>query len=316
VHLEKYRHSFCCFNDDIQGTAAVTLAAVYSSLRLTKLVGGCPTSLEEHTYLFMGAGEAGTGIAELIAEAIAHETGTTATKGREKIWLVDSTGLVSAARKDELAHHKKPFAHKLPPGVKQSNDLAEIVRSLKATCLVGVSAQPSSFTKDVVEAMAANVPRPVIFALSNPTSKAECTAKQAIEWTNGRAIFASGSPFDNVKLENPTREFKIGQANNSYIFPGLALAVVACEISTIPDELLMVTAQALAQQVSEGDLAAGSLFPPLANLRDVSAKIAAKVAERAYNRMLAKMTPKPDNLLEHMRNFQYNPQYTNYEGAV
>lgn len=235
--LHRYRDNYCCFNDDIQGTASVTLAGVLSSLRVTSRLEGGAKTLDEHTYVFYGAGEAGVGIAELIADAIARETGKPKAMCRQRIWLVDSTGLICTEREDQLAHHKEPFNHQIVSEEakaaletkEQRADLANVVRTLKATCLIGVSAQPSTFTKEVCEAMCANAERPVIFALSNPTHKCEVTAKDAVEWTNGKCIFATGSPFDDVVRPDGSR-VKVGQANNAYIFPGLALGILAVNV--------------------------------------------------------------------------------------
>jgi len=194
----------------------MALAAVYSSLRLTKLLPGGAKKLFDHVYLFFGAGEAGTGIAQLIASAIEADEGVSAEEARRRIWLVDSRGLVCKARTDSLAPHKLPFAHET--NVKFEDSLADTITALKVTVLIGASAQAQAFTRQVVDAMSANAPRPVICALSNPTEKSECTSEQAISWTNGKCIFASGSPYAKVKLSNPDREFTTSQANNAYIF--------------------------------------------------------------------------------------------------
>ena len=292
--LEEYRNRACTFNDDVQGTASVTLAGLYSALRLT---GG---QLKDQKILFLGAGEAGIGIAELIVSAM-QEEGLSEAEARARCWFVDSRGLVVKSRTD-LAHHKLAFAHEYEP----MTDLLTAVIALKPTALVGVSGQPRTFTKEVVEQMAEYNEKPMIFALSNPTSKAECTAEEAYTWTNGRAIFASGSPFDPVEYNGQT--FVPGQGNNAYIFPGVGLGVVAVEAKHVTDEMFMVAAKTLANEVSEDDLALGRIYPPLQAIRTVSSAIAKSVAEIAYKRGLAAV-PRPDDLLAHIKSHMYDPTY-------
>lgn len=295
--LAKYRDRICSFNDDIQGTASVALAGVFSSRRVT----GLP--LSQQKILFYGAGEAGIGIGELIVSAMVAD-GMERQAAMERIWYVDSTGLVCKSRTD-LAVHKKPFAHDHP----FIGSLLEAVEKLQPSCLIGVSGTPQTFTKPVVEAMARINKRPVIFALSNPTSKAECTAEQCYGWTEGRALFASGSPFDPVELNG--KRHVSGQGNNAYIFPGIGLGAIVCEATRITDEMFSRAAHALAEQVTDADLATGCLYPPLQQIRKVSAHIAAAVAEVAYDEGLAQK-PRPDDLLQAMKDSMYNPAYVNY----
>ncbi len=295
--LEKYRDRICTFNDDIQGTASVTLAGLFASLRLT---GG---KLKDHKILFLGAGEAGIGIANLIVSAMSEE-GVSAKKGREKCWFVDSRGLVVSSR-DDLAEHKLPYAHEHEP----MESLLEAVHALKPTAIIGVSGQPQTFTKEVVEAMAELNEKPIIFALSNPTSKAECTAEQAYTWSDGRAIFASGSPFDPVTYKGQT--FVPGQGNNSYIFPGVGLGVITVAARRVTDSMFMAAAKALSHQVTEEDLALGRVYPPLTKIRAVSANIAAAVAEVAYDEDLTDQ-PRPYNILAHVKSMMYQPDYINF----
>ncbi|KAH9250912.1 hypothetical protein BASA81_011300 [Batrachochytrium salamandrivorans] len=313
--LDKYRDQQLSFNDDIQGTAAVVLAAVLSSLKITANTQGGAQMVCDHTLVFFGAGEAGVGIANLIAEAIATAKQVTKQEARAHIWLVDKTGLVHSKRLDGLRDdesHKSSFAHELSESVLNEfagefTNLEATCRILKATGLIGVSAQPNTFTKQVCEQMASNCKRPLIFALSNPTSKAECTAEQAIQWTQGQCLFCSGSPFPNVQYQG--KSIKIGQANNSYIFPGLALGLLSVEMSSVPNKLLEVCAQALASTVTLQDLEQGSLFPPLSAIRKVSAEIATQVAQCGYELGLARLHPKPANLLEHCQAAMYSPEY-------
>ena len=292
--LRKYRDSYCMFNDDIQGTAAVALAGVLSSMRIT---GG---SLADQRFLFHGAGGAGRGIANLIVSALV-EGGRTVEDARSRCWFVDSRGLVVASRTD-LTENKRPFAH----DAEQVGDLLAAVEAVRPTVLIGVSGQHAAFTQDVVRTMADYNDRPVIFALSNPTSKAECTASRAYEWSDGRAIFSSGSPFGPVEYNG--RTYVPGQGNNAYIFPGVGLGVIAVEAHHVPDEMFMAAARTLASLVTEEQLETGCLYPPLRQIRDVSAAIAVAVAEVAYEHGLARV-PRPADLEEHVRAQMYDPVY-------
>ena len=295
--LKKYQDRACVFNDDIQGTASVTLAGIYSALRITK------RKLKDQRILFLGAGEAGIGIGKLIVSAMVDE-GIDEAEARGKCWFVDSRGLVVKGR-DHLAEHKLEFAHDHPPAA----DLMTAVEALKPTALVGVSGMSQAFTQPVVEAMARFNEKPIVFALSNPTSKAECTAEQAYTWTEGRAIFASGSPFDPVSLNGKT--YVPGQGNNAYIFPGVGLGVIAAEANRVTDAMFFTAAKALARQVTEEDLAQGRVYPALSRIREVSAVIATDVAETTYELGLAR-AEHPDDLLAHVKSLMYNPDYSSY----
>jgi malate dehydrogenase (oxaloacetate-decarboxylating)(NADP+) len=295
--LHQWRERICCFNDDIQGTAAVALAGIVSALRAS---GG---KLAEQRLLFLGAGEAATGIADLAATAM-QAAGLEAAVARARCWLFDSRGLVHAGR-DDLAEHKRPYAHAHAPIA----GFADAVRALRPTAIIGVAASAGAFTEEVVREMAALNERPIVFALSNPTSKSECTAEQAYRWSGGRALFASGSPFAPVALDGKT--FVPRQGNNSYIFPGVGLGVVATRARHVTDEMFMAAAHALCEQVSADDLAQGSLFPPLAQVREVSAHIGAAVARVAFDRGLAGV-PRPAELLGWVRAQMYEPEYANY----
>ena len=295
--LEKYRDRIATFNDDIQGTAAVALAGLLSALRVT---GG---ALGEQRLLFQGAGEAATGIADLVVEAMVTK-GMDETQARRCCWLFDSKGLVVRERAD-LAGHKQPYAHD-HAGV---SSLLEAVKALRPTAIIGVAAVGGAFTEDVVRTMATLNERPIVFALSNPTSKSECTATQAYRWSDGRALFACGSPFDPVTLGSQT--FVPRQGNNSYIFPGVGLGVIASRSSRVTNEMFMAAARTLAEQVSEDDLQQGSLYPPLKNIREVSAHIAAAVAAVAYFRGLAREA-QPADLLGFVKSQMYEPRYASY----
>jgi malate dehydrogenase (oxaloacetate-decarboxylating)(NADP+) len=295
--LKKYQDKVCSFNDDIQGTASVILAGIYSSLRTT---GG---TLKDHKYLFLGAGEAGVGIGELIVSAMVDE-GVSLKDARERIWLVDSKGLVVKSRTD-LQDHKKVFAHDHP----MLSDLKSAVETLKPTALIGVSAMPNTFTPEIIKMMGQLNKRPLIFALSNPTAKAECTAEAAYTGTEGRAIFASGSPFEPVILNG--KKLVPGQGNNAYVFPGIGLGAVVCGSKRVTEEMFIVAAKALAHLVSEEDLAQACIYPPIEKIREVSAVLAAAVADVAFKRGFATI-PRPENLAAFVRQQMYDPKYKSY----
>ena len=296
--LHQYRHKICSFNDDIQGTAAVALAGILAGLRLS---GG---HLRDQKLLFFGAGEAGTGIADLHTATVQLE-GLSEAEARARCWFVDSQGLVVRNRLGKLAGHKVPYAHDHPFVA----TLAEAIETVKPTVLIGVSGQARAFNRDIVARMAALNQRPIIFALSNPTSKAECTAEEAYQWTGGRAIFASGSPFPPVTLGD--RTYVPGQGNNVYIFPGVGLGALACEAVQITDRMFLNAARTLAAQVTEEDLALGRIFPALSRIRDVSLQIAVAVAEEAHRAGLARR-PRPADLEADIRARIFEPVYRNY----
>lgn len=292
--LARYRDRICSFNDDIQGTAAVALAGLFAAEGIT----GVP--LVEQRMLFVGAGEAGTGIAHLVVAALVA-AGLSPEEAHRRCWFVDSCGLVVASRQG-LAAHKLPFAHEAP----QAATLRDAVEQVRPTALIGASGRSGVFTEDVVRRMAELNERPVVFALSNPTSKAECTAARAYRWTEGRAVFASGSPFQPVEMEG--RTLVPGQGNNAYIFPGVGLGVVATAASRVTDEMFMVAARTLAARVGDDDLAQGTAYPPLRDIRSVSLAIAVAVAEVAYARGLARVE-RPADLEEFIRAQMYDPRY-------
>jgi malate dehydrogenase (oxaloacetate-decarboxylating)(NADP+) len=295
--LERYQDRICTFDDDIQGTAAVMLAGIYSALRMT---GG---KLWDQKFLFVGAGEAGLGGAELLVSALAAE-GLSLGEARQRVWFVDSKGLVVKSRGD-LGGRKLHYVH----DHEFIYDLAAVVEAVKPTAIIGVSGKQGLFTRPVLEAMARVNERPIVFPLSNPTSRAECTAEEAYKWTVGRAIVATGSPFGPVALKG--KKLVPAQGNNVYIFPGVGLGVIASGARHVVDEMFFMAAKTLAQEVSAEDLAQGSVFPPLARIREVSAAIAAAVAEVAYQRDLA-TRPKPDDLLAYIKSLMYEPKYQSY----
>jgi len=295
--LEQYRNKACVFNDDIQGTGAVALSGIIAAMRVTG------SRLQEQKILFLGAGEAGIGIADSFVAALA-ELGIAPDEGRKQCWFVDSKGLLVQGR-DNMASHKLPYAHPHHHIV----DFPQAVKALKPTAILGLSGQPSTFTRDVIEAMAEFNDRPIIFALSNPTSQAECTAEQAYSWSEGRAVFASGSPFDPVKIDNQT--YVPGQGNNAYIFPGVGLGVIVSRARTVTNEMFLAAAHSLANQVSESDLERGRIYPPLTRIRQVSALIARDVAKIAYDEGLTDKE-EPDDILADIHEYMYQPVYPHY----
>jgi malate dehydrogenase (oxaloacetate-decarboxylating)(NADP+) len=289
--LNKYRERVLCFNDDIQGTAAVALAGVYSSTRIT----GVP--FKDLRIMFLGAGSAATGIADLMTTAFVDE-GLTVEAARRHLWFVDLHGLVVKSRTD-LMDHNLPYAHDHRPLA-----FLEAIDTIKPHVLIGATGAPGTFTHDVIEHMTAVTDRPTIFALSNPTSKAECTAEQAYSWSHGKAIFASGSPFAPVTFGGKT--FRPGQGNNAYVFPGIGLGAVMCRARTLPDELFLVAARALAASVKPRDLDHGALYPPLQDIRTLSLDIATSLANRAYALKLARGR-RPKNIRRSIEAFMYQP---------
>ena len=295
--LERYRDRVCTFNDDIQGTGATALAGLYSALRITR------STLPEQRILCLGAGEAATGICNSVVSALVDE-GLPQDEARRRCWLYDVRGLVVAGRTD-LGEEQRAYAHEHAP----LDDFAAAVNALRPTAIIGAAGVGGTFTKAVIGSMARINRRPIVFALSNPTSKSECTAEQAYAWSAGRALFACGSPFDAVTFKGKTHVPR--QSNNSYIFPGVGLGVIASGARRVTDEMFLAAARALARQTSKADLAQGSLFPPLARIRDVSAHIAAAVAGVAYEQRLTSRR-RPPNLLARIRAQMYDPRYPRY----
>ncbi|XP_068522129.1 NADP-dependent malic enzyme, mitochondrial isoform X2 [Anas acuta] len=297
--LNKYRNRYCTFNDDIQGTASVAVAGIFAALRITK------NKLSDHKFVFQGAGEAAMGIAHLILMAMEKE-GISREDAIKKIWMVDSKGLIVKGR-SHLNHEKEMFAQDHP----SVNTLEEVVQKVKPTAIIGVAAIAGAFTEKILKDMATFNERPIVFALSNPTSKAECTAEQCYRLTEGRGIFASGSPFSKVTLPNGQTFFP-GQGNNAYVFPGVALGVIACGVRHISDDIFLLTAESIAAEVTEQNLAEGRLYPPLDSIREVSFKIAVKIVNWAYKHGLASWYPEPADKEAFVKQLIYSPDYDSF----
>jgi malate dehydrogenase (oxaloacetate-decarboxylating)(NADP+) len=292
--LRRYRDQVCCFNDDVQGTGAMGLAGLYAAGRITK------KRLSDQRILFVGAGEACLGIGEIVAAAMQLE-GLSEAEAKARCLFIDSKGLVVAAR-DDVVDHKRPFAQDRAP----LPNLLASVEMFRPSALIGACGQAGMFTEPVLMAMSRVNERPIVFALSNPTSKAECTAEQAYAWTNGRAIFASGSPFDAVTVA--ARRHSPAQANNFHVFPGVGLGLLVSGATRATDAMFFAAARALANQISEADLQEGRVFPAAARLREVAAAVAIGVAGIAYEHGYA-TSAKPSDLPAEVVRFMYTPQY-------
>ena len=291
--LDIYRDKILCFNDDIQGTAAVSLSGVIASNRVTG------HDFKDLRIMFLGAGSAATGIGDLLLAAFMAE-GLSEEEAAKRLWFVDQHGILVKDR-DDLMPHNLPYAHDYP-----QLGFVEAIEAIKPHILIGATGAPGTFTQEVIETMSKINERPAIFALSNPTSRAECTAEQAYEWSNGKAIFTSGSPFDAV--ERAGRTHQPGQGNNAYVFPGIGLGAIACNASSIDDGMFLAAADALAHQVSQDNLDSGTLYPPLSDIREVSLHIAVAVAEKAYELGLAQ-SKRPKDLTAHIQAMMYEPNY-------
>lgn len=299
--LDKYRDTYCTFNDDIQGTASVAVAGLLASKRVTG------KKISENTFMFLGAGEAAIGIADLVVKAMQAE-GCGLQEARDKIWMFDIDGLLAKGRPEgRLGGHKAFYAKDHRP----VKNFAEVVKEVKPSVLIGASASGGAFTPEILQTMGSNNERPIIFALSNPTSKAECTAQAAFDNTEGRCIFSSGSPFPPVQYGGKT--FYPGQGNNAYIFPGVALGVIVTGTHHIPEDIFLIAAQCIADHVSQEDLDKGSLYPPLGSIRECSLNIAVGVTKYAYEKGLASTYPEPQDKVAYIKSHLYN---FNYECAM
>lgn len=292
--LNTYRDQVLCFNDDIQGTAAVALAGVYASTRISD------KKFEDLKIMFLGAGSAATGIADLICAAF-QKKGLPDDEARARLWFVDVEGLVVESRTD-LMPHNLPYAHE-----HRELDFLSAIQTIKPDVLIGATGAPGTFTHEVVQTMAEINHRPTIFALSNPTSSAECTAEQAYEWSDGRAIFASGSPFETVSLNGHTH--RPAQGNNAYIFPGIGLGAIVADATVISENMFLAAAEALSDEVTDEDIAEGAIYPRLPTIRNVSAKIAERVADTACREGVAQASY-PEGYAQVIRDYMYDPSYS------
>ncbi len=292
--LARYKDRICTYNDDIQGTAAVALAGLFGALHISG------QKLADQRFLFLGAGSAATGIAELIAQALVLE-GLTLDAARQKSWLYDVKGLIAASRAD-VADFQRPFAHDAPPAA----SFLAAIEAIRPTAIIGVSTVPKLFNRPVVEAMARLNARPIIFPYSNPTSRSECTAEEAYKWSDGRAIFASGSPFPPVEFGGKT--FVPGQGNNVYIFPAMGMAALATEATRITEEMFIVAAKAVAEQVSDAALATGLIYPPQSNMLAASLHTASRIAEYIFDHGFAR-AKRPADIADHLKTLAYKPVY-------
>jgi malate dehydrogenase (oxaloacetate-decarboxylating)(NADP+) len=292
--LARYRDKVCCFNDDIQGTAAVALAGLLGALRITR------GKLSEQKFLFLGAGSAGTGIADLLVQAMTAE-GLSADAARAGIWFFDVNGLLETSRKD-LLDFQKPYAHNHPP----TKDFVQAIEAIKPSAIVGVSTVAKAFNQSVIESMSRINERPIIFPYSNPTSHSECSAEEAYRWSEGRAIFASGSPFPPVRFGD--RTFVPGQGNNVYIFPAIGLAVYATRAKRVTDEMFVAAAHAVAEEVTQAELNIGLIYPPQSTIMKTELHVAQRVAEMIFARDLARV-PVPKDIEAFVESQTYRAEY-------
>jgi malic enzyme len=302
--LKRFRGKLCTFNDDIQGTAGVVVAGVFSGLRITG------QAMKDQRILFAGAGASAQGISDLLVSAM-QEEGLTLEEARKRIWTVDSRGLVTKAR-EGLEDFKATYARDVAELEEYECEdrsrvtLEETVLGAKPTILIGTSGTPGMFTEPVVRAMAEFNERPMIFPLSNPTSKSECTAEQAIHWSDGRAIVATGSPFDPVEYNGA--RYRIGQGNNAFIFPGVGLGVWVGKVRRVTDGMFLAASKALADAVTEADLAEVAVYPQLPRIRECSHAVACSVVRRAVEEGHAEEEALED-LEERIANAMWFPEY-------
>jgi malate dehydrogenase (oxaloacetate-decarboxylating)(NADP+) len=296
VHLlQRYRDKYCVYNDDVQGTAGIVLAGMINA---AKIKG---TKLSDEKYLFLGAGSAGIGLANLLCSAMVKE-GLTLEQAQSRVYMFDINGLLETTRTD-LVDFQKPYAHKHAP----TRDFVAAIQSIKPTTIIGVSTIGGAFTQKVIESMSRINERPVILALSNPTEKAECTPEQAYTWSKGKAIYAAGVQFPPVQVNGKT--YLSGQANNFYIFPAIGMAIFATQASRVTDEMFIEAARAVADQVPSDLLKQGLLYPLQSNILETEIQTAARVANLVFDSGLARVEP-PNDMVAFIRQHVYNPEYT------
>jgi len=295
VHLlERYRNKYCVYNDDVQGTAGIVVAGMINA---AKIKG---TKLSDEKYLFLGAGSAGIGLADLLCSAMVEE-GLTLKQAQSKVYLFDINGLLESTRTD-LVDFQQKYAHKHAP----TSDFVAAIESIKPTTIIGVSTVGGTFTQKVVEAITRIHERPVILALSNPTEHAECTAEQAYTWSKGKAIYAAGVQFPPVHLDGKT--FLPGQANNFYIFPAVGMAIFATQAKRVTDEMFIEAARAVADQVPTSLLSQGLIYPLQSNILETEIQTAARVAKLVFDSGLARVE-RPSDMVSFIREHVYKPAY-------
>jgi len=292
--LKRYRDKYCVYNDDVQGTAGIVLAGMISAARLKG------TKLKDEKYLFLGAGSAAIGLADLICSAMVQE-GMPLQDAQARVYMFDINGLLDDSRRD-LFDFQKPYAHKHPP----TRDFVAAIESIKPTTIIGVSTVGGLFIQKVIEAMSRINERPVVLALSNPTDHAECTSEQAYTWSNGKAIYAAGVQFPPVHFKGQT--FLPGQANNFYVFPAIGMAVFATQASRVTDEMFIEAAKAVADQVPSDLLKQGLLFPLQSNILESEIQTAARVAKLVFDSKLARVD-RPGDMVAWIRQHVYKPEY-------
>jgi len=292
--LARYVGKISCYNDDIQGTGSVTVAGLYNALKISK------GALKDQRVLFLGAGSAAIGIGDMIASAMKLE-GLTGGQAQGRISMFDVDGLLTSDTKD-LSDEQKKYAHPHAP----TKDLVECIRLIKPTILIGVSTIKGTFTQQVIEAMTKLNKRPIIFALSNPTDHAECTAQEAYQYSDGQAIYAAGVQFDPVQING--KMYEPSQANNFYIFPAIGLAIIVTEAKHVPNEIFIEAARALADQVTPGQLEKGMLFPPQGRIQASSIDTATKAAEKIFDLGLARVK-RPSSVKDLVTSSLYTPVY-------
>jgi malate dehydrogenase (oxaloacetate-decarboxylating)(NADP+) len=296
VHLlQRYRDKYCVYNDDVQGTAGIVLTGMINA---AKIKG---TKLSDEKYLFLGAGSAGIGLANLLCSAMVEE-GLTLKQAQSKVYMFDINGLLETTRTD-LVDFQKPYAHKHAP----TRDFVAAIDSIKPTTIIGVSTVGGAFNQKVIESMSRINERPVILALSNPTDKAECTPEQAYTWSKGKAIYAAGVQFPPVQVNGKT--YLSGQANNFYIFPAVGMAILATQASRVTDEMFIEAARAVADQVPSDLLKQGLLYPPQSNILETEIQTAARVAKLVFDSGLARVA-RPADMVAFIRQQVYKPEYT------
>ncbi len=300
--LNKYREDVLCFNDDIQGTGAVALSGLLGGMRMKE------EKLADQRIIFYGAGSAAVGIADMIVAGIVEESGMSEEEARKRFWLIDSQGLVVKNGPRPLQDHKVPYAR----DEALVDNLMDVIKAVKPTILVGVSGQGQTFTPEIIKEMLNYSKQPIIFALSNPTSKSECTAQEAYKWTKGKAIFASGSPFDPVRMKG--KIFVPGQGNNMFIFPGVGLGASLCQAKKVTDAMFYMAAKTLADMVTEEELALRTVYPDLRKIRKISLTIAAAICEMAFDEGLARVE-RPKDIKAWVKENMFEPVYPRYVAA-